>query len=399
MIYKLQSLAGLVLILGLAFLLSTNKKSIKLRVVVWGFALQLILALIILRTDIGFLIFEGAKKAVGAVINYSDKGAAFVFGNLVYDQAIGAVIAFRVLPIIIFVSALMGILSFFGIIQFFVKLMARLMQRTMKISGAESLGAAMLIFMGIESSTGLKEYIRKMTRSEIFVYMSAFMSTIATSVMATYVSFGAQAGHLLAASIMSAPAAVAIAKIMIPETEKPDTLGSSKLKLETKPSNIIESMADGASTGAHLAIQIGAMLLAFMGIIYLINGLLNYAGLSMDKIFSYIFYPFALALGVPVKDASVVASLLGTKTVFNEFLAYMKLQPLIQSHAISARSIVISTYALCGFANFGSIAILIGGLAGIAPEKKNMIASLGIKSLIAGTLASFMTAIIAGWLI
>ncbi len=399
MIYKIQSLIGLVVIFGLAYLLSENKKAISLRIICWGIGLQLIFALFILKTKIGFLIFEGAKIAVNTVINYSDKGASFIFGRLVQDYNIGAVVAFRVLPIIIFVSSLMGILYFLGIIQFFVKLMAKVMQKTMKISGAESFGAALLIFMGIESSTAIKEYIKKMTKSEIFVYMSTFMSTIASSVMATYVSFGASAGHLLAASIMSAPAAVVIAKIMVPETETPVTMGYVRFEIEKKETNIIEAVANGASTGVHLAIQIGAMLIAFVGLIWMMDGILKFVGFSLDRLFGYIFYPFAIFLGVPVKDAYTVAQLLGTKTVFNEFLAYMKLQPLIQSGAISQRSIVISTYALCGFSNFGSIGILIGGLAGIDPNRKSIVASLGIKSLIAGTFASFMTAIIAGFLI
>lgn len=399
MVYKLQSLAGLIVILGLSYILSENKKAINLRIVIWGLGLQIIFALFILKTRVGFIIFEAAKIAVNTIIGFSDKGASFLFGKLVNDSNIGAIVAFRVLPIIVFVSALMGILYFFGIIQFFVKLMAKIMQRTMKISGAESLGAALLIFMGIESSTAIKEYIKRMTRSEIFTYMCAFMSTIAGSVMATYVSFGASAGHLLAASIMSAPAAVAVAKIMVPETETPQTLGYVKFEIEKKEVNIIEAAANGASIGVNLAIQIGAMLIAFVGLIWMIDGALKLVNFSLDKLFGYIFYPFAIILGVPVKDAYTVAQLLGTKTVFNEFLAYLKLQPLIQSSAISQRSIVISTYALCGFANFGSIAILIGGLAGIAPSKKSLVASLGIKSLIAGTFASFLTAIIAGFLI
>jgi len=399
LLYKGQSIIGLAIILAICYLLSENRKAIRLRVILWGLGLQFIFALFILKTNAGFIIFDIAKKTFNKLIFFSNQGAAFLFGKLVEDYSTGAIFAFQVLPIIIFISALMGILYYFGIIQFFVKLMAKAMQYTMKISGAESLGAAFLVFMGIESSTALKEYIKKMTRSEIFCYMSAFMSTIATSVMAAYVSFGASAGHLLAASIMSAPAAIAVAKILIPETEKPQTMGSMKLKSEKIEANIVEAAANGASTGVKLAIQIGAMVIAFIGLIYMFDGILKYAGLSLDKIFGYIFYPFALMLGIPVGEASEVAQLLGTKTVFNEFLAFLKLQSYIKEATLSARSITISTYALCGFANFGSIAILIGGLSTIAPDKKSMVASLGIKSLVVGTFASFMTAIIAGLLI
>lgn len=399
MIYKIQALIGFVVILVLSFLLSEAKKSIKIRIIVYGVILQLFFALIILKTKIGFLIFNYVNIIVYKIIEFSDKGAGFVFGKLVNDPGIGAFVAFRVLPIIIFVSALMGILYYFGIIQFFVKIMAKLMQKSMKISGAESLGAALLIFMGIESSTAIKEYIKRMTKSEIFTYMTAFMSTIASSVMASYVSFGVSAGHLLAASIMSAPAAVMIAKIIIPEREEPETLGYVKFKIEKTEVNIIEAAANGASVGVNLAIQIGAMLIAFVGLIYMIDGILNIFKFSLDKLFGYIFYPFAIILGVPSKEAFKVAQLLGTKTVFNEFIAYLKLKDLIATSQLSERSIVISTYALCGFSNFGSIAILIGGISGIAPDKKSLVAKLGIKSLIAGTFASFLTAIIASLLI
>ncbi len=363
LIYKLQSIAGLLIILGICYLISEKRKSIKIRIVLWGLGLQFVFALFILKTKPGFLIFEKINLIINKVLSFSNAGAKFLFGSLVESTNIGAIVAFQVLPIIIFISALMGILYYFGIIQFFVRIMAKIMHRSMKISGAESLGSAMLIFMGIESSAALQEYIKKMTRSEIFCYMSAFMSTIATSVMAAYVSFGASAGHLLAASIMSAPAAVAIAKILIPETEKCETAGDVKFRTEKKEKNIIEAAANGASTGSRLAIQIGAMLIAFVGIIYLLDGLLGYIGrplnlaFSLEKLFGYLFYPFALLLGVPFDEAYTVGQLLGTKTVFNEFLAYIKLQPLIQNGTLSPRSIIISTYALCGFTSFCRVAI------------------------------------------
>lgn len=397
--YKLISLAGLLIILGLSFLLSENRKAVKIRIILWGLGLQFIFALIILKTKIGYLIFHGAKIAVNTIIGFSDKGASLLFGSLVNDPNIGAIFAFKVLPIIIFVSALMAILYYLRVIQFIVKIMAIIMYYSMKISGAESFGAALLVFMGIESSTAIKEYIKTMTRSEIFTYFTVFMSTIASSVMTAYVSFGASAGHLLAASIMSAPAGIAIAKVLIPETEIPDTNKNVSLELKTDDHNIIEAVANGASTGVHLAIQVGAMLLAFVGLIWMFDGLLNYIGISLNQIFSWIFYPFAILLGIPFHEAHTVAGLLGTKTVFNEFLGYLQLQKLIQAGALSQRSIIISTYALCGFANFGSIGIAIGGLSTIAPEKKRLVSSLGIKALIAGTFACFTTAIIAGLLI
>jgi CNT family concentrative nucleoside transporter len=217
--------------------------------------------------------------------------------------------------------------------------------------------------------------------------------------MAAYTSFGASAGHLLAASIMSAPAAIVIAKMLIPETEKPLTMGTVELKIKKTQVNVIEAAADGASTGVKLAIQIGAMIIAFVSIIYLFDGLLKYAGFSLDRLFGYLFYPFAILIGIPIDEAYPVAQLLGTKTVFNEFLAYLKLQPYISAGTLSIRAITISTYALCGFANFGSMAILIGGLSGIAPERKSLFASLGLKSILVGTFASFLTANIVGLLL
>ncbi len=399
LLYKLQSFFGIIVILFLSFLLSENKKKIKLRIILWGFLLQILFALFILKTKPGLYIFKIANVVIQKIISFSDKGAEFLFGKLVNDPNISAFVAFKVLPVIIFVSALAGLLYFFGIIQFFIRIMAKIMQKSMKLSGAEAFGSAMLVFMGIESATALKEYIKRMTRSELFTYMVTFMATIASSVMASYVSFGVSAGHLLAASIMSAPAGVIIAKIIVPETETPLTMGNKKITIEIKDKNVIEAIANGASTGLNLALQIGAMLIAFVAIIYMLDGILKYINLSLDKIFSYIFYPFAIMLGVPAKEAGIVAQLIGTKTVFNEFLAYLKLKELISSGALSQRSIVISTYALCGFANFGSIGILIGGLGGIAPDKKSMVASLGIKALIGGTFAAFITACIAGILI
>lgn len=397
--YRLISVGGMVVFFLLAWLLSENRRKVSWRLVGWGLVLQFLFALAILKTRAGHLIFEGARKGFGLIIGFSDKGASFVFGSLVTDLEIGAIVAFKVLPIIIFVSSLMGILYYFGIIQFFVRFAARIMHRTMGSSGAESLGAALMTFMGIESVTAIKTYIRKMTRSELFTVMTAFMSTIASSVMATYASFGAEPGHLLAASIMSAPAAIVIAKLMIPESEVPATYGGVRFEAEKSESNVVEAAASGASTGLTLALQIGAMLIAFVSLVWMIDAFFGLFHTSFARLAGYIFSPLAFLMGVPWEEAMSVGNLLGTKTVFNEFLAYLELKELIGTGALSPRSITISTYALCGFANFGSMAILIGGIGGIAPERKSEAATLGIKSLIAGTLACFTTATIAGILI
>jgi CNT family concentrative nucleoside transporter len=342
------------------------------------------------------VLFDFARVAFDKVIGFSDRGAAFLFGSLVKDVNIGAIFAFKVLPIIIFVSSLMGILHYFGIIQFFVRLGALIMKRSMRLSGAESLGAAIFAFMGIEGVTAIGIYINAMTRSELMVLMSAYMATIASSVMVTFAIFGAEPGHLLAASIMSVPAAVLIAKVMIPETETPLTLNTASDTVPTADSNIIEAAANGASLGVSLAIQVGAMLIAFISLVWMINAGLELVGTSFEGIMSVVFWPFAVLMGIPPAEADTAAKLLGTKTVLNEFIGYLRLKDVIAAGTLSPRSIVIMTYALCGFANFGSMGILIGGMGGIAPARRAEVAALGIKSIISGTLASFITASIAG---
>jgi CNT family concentrative nucleoside transporter len=266
----------------------------------------------------------------------------------------------------------------------------------MRASGAEALMAAMFVFMGIESTTGIKDYIRKMTRSEIFTVMTGFMSTIAGSVMAVYVSFGASAGHLLAASVMSAPAAIVISKLMIPEADTPVTGSRMKETLKSADVNIIEAAANGAADGLRLAATIGAMLLAFIALIGMMDHFLGYANTSFEHITGYLFTPVAWLMGVPWEDCFTVGSLLGVKVVFNEFISYQRMQAHIGSGALSPRAITIATYALCSFANFGSIAILLGAIGAIAPERKKEAARLSLKALLAGLLAGFMTATIAG---
>ncbi len=397
--YRAMGAVGILVFLGIAFALSESRKRVNWHTVLWGILLQFVFALVILLTKAGEALFSAARFVFEYVIGFSDKGAAFVFGNLVNDTGVGAMIAFKVLPIIIFVSSLMGVLSYLGVIQFFVVQGARIMRRSMKLSGAEALGAAFLVFMGIEAMTALRSYLRTMTRSELFTVMSAFMATIATSVMAAYASFGAQPGHLLAASVMSAPSAIVIAKLMVPETRPLETSGNVEFRAEKTEHTIIEAAANGASVGLQLALQIGAMLIAFVGLLWLLSSLFGLMHTSFEQVLGIVYYPFALLMGVPGNDAQLVGNLLGTRTVFNEFIAYLHMKELIAAGALSPRSVVIATYALCGFANFGSLAILIGGIGGIVPERKQEVASLGIKSIVAGTLACFMTAAMAGILI
>jgi CNT family concentrative nucleoside transporter len=397
--YNLLSILGIIILIGLAWLMSENRKRVSWRLVFWGLGLQLIFALFILKTRAGFVLFDVARKAFDAVIGFSDKGAEFVFGKLVNDFNIGAIMAFKVLPMIIFVSSLSSVLYYLGVIQFIVKVMAKIMQKTMKSSGAESLSAALQVFLGIEASTAIRTYLQNMTRSELFTVMVSFMGTIASSVMVAYASFGADPGHLLSASIMCAPASIVMAKLMVPETEIPETLGNVQFKTERTDKNIIDAAANGASIGMQFALQVAAMLIAFVSLVWLVDSLFGLVHLSFDSIVGYLFSPLAFILGVPWSEALTVGKLLGTKTVFNEFIAYLQLKELIQAGALSPRSITIATYALCGFANFGSMAIMIGGMGSLAPYKKDTIAALGLKSILAGTFTNLITAAIAGILV
>lgn len=396
---RLISLFGLFVLVFVAWAFSERRWSVNWRLVLWGVLLQFIFAVIILKTGPGRLVFDFARVVMTGLLDFTDVGSRFLFGNLISDYQIGALVAFKVLPVIIFVSSVMGVLYHFNILQYVVWAMAKVMQKTMRASGAEAFMSAMFVFMGIEATTGVKDYIRRMTRSEVFTVMSGFMATIAGSVMAVYVSFGASAGHLLAASVMSAPAAIAISKLMVPEAETPETGGGETPIIKTHDANVIEAAANGAYDGLKLAATVGAMLLAFISLIALMNHFLGFVNTSFEEIAGYAFTPFAFIMGVPWEDCFKVGELLGIKTVFNEFISYQRMQGLIAAGSLSPRSITIATYALCGFANFGSIAILIGGIGSIAPEKKKEVAGLSLRALVSGTLASFMTAAIAGILV
>jgi len=404
---RLTSLGGLVGMVALAWVLGEQRRRVRLRPVATGLGLQLVFAVVVLRLAPGRAFFEGAKRVFDVVLGASAAGAEFLFGRLVSDVQIRAMVAFQVLPIVIFVSALAGVLYHVGVIQAVVRVMARVMRWAMDTSGAESLACALFVFLGIEATTAIAEYIRRMTRSELFTLMTAFMATIAGSVMGAYALFiGVEnAGHLLAASVMSAPAAIAVAKIMVPETEEPLTRGAVRFEPPREAANVIDAAARGAAQGLNLALQIGAMLIAFVGLVALVNLVL--AGvtgrwmaepLTLQRLLGYAFSPLAAAMGVPWADAATVGELLGTKTVLNEFLAYERLQGLVAAGRLAPRSVLIATYALCGFANFGSVAILIGGLGGIDPDRRSLVARLGLRSIVSGTLACFLTACVAGML-
>ena len=405
-------LVGIVAILGIAYALSTDRKAISLRIVGWGLGLQIALALFILKLPLGHQLFEALGTAVTTVLDFAGQGASFVFGKLVDVPSMGFIFAFQVFPAIIFVGSLMGIAYYIGLMQLVVSFIAKLMVKTMGTSGAESLSAAGCVFVGqSEAPLLIRPYIPDMTKSELNAIMTGGMATIAGSVMAAYIGMlGAQwAPHLLAASIMGAPAGLVLAKILVPETEEPKTRGQVKLDVEKTESSVIEAAAKGAADGMHLAFVVGAMLLAFISLLALINAGLGWipipgtaTKLSMEWILGWIFSPLAFVMGVPLPDVTTVGSLLGQKIVLNEFVAYSHLSDIINNKVVgvhlSTKATTIATYALCGFANFSSIAINIGCIGGIAPSRRGELAKLGLRAMTGGALASCLTATIAGLL-
>lgn len=408
---RVVSAIGLIAFVGIAWALSEDRKRAPWRLVAIGIALQFALALLVLRTGLGVTFFEGVRKTFDVVRIATLEGSRFIFGSLTDvivlnpdvvagaqgPFVINAVVAFQVLPIIIFVSTVAGILYHLGVIQAVVRGMAWLMRRTLKTSGAETFGVASQVFMGIESMPTLKAYLREMTRSELLTVMTSFMASVAANVLVLYATFGAEPGHLLGASIMSAPAAIVIAKLLVPETQTPKTAGIDRIEVEVESHNIMDGAARGASDGVTLAINVCALLIAFVSLVYLVNmGFSAVTGKTFTELAGWFFYPFAVLMGVPLQDAAAVGQLLATKTVVNELIAYTNMQSLIAEGALQPRSITIATYALCGFANPGSLGILLACLVGLAPDRRKDITQLGIKSLIGGTLAVFMTASIAG---
>jgi CNT family concentrative nucleoside transporter len=427
------SLLGLIVFTLMAYAMSVNRKAIDWRVVAWGIGLQFIFAVIILKTALGLAFFNGANDAFNALIGYTVEGAKFLFGNLVYNNVpvgpasgnmaplgqsgswanSGAYFAFNVLPTIIFFSSLMTLLYHIGLMQLVVKGFGWLMMRTMNISGAESVSTAGNIFLGqTEAPLLVKPFIATMTTSELHTVMVGGFGTIAGGVLAAYVGilisyFPDIAGHLISASVMSAPACLAISKIMVPETEEPVTRGTIKIELEKVDANVIDAAARGASEGLGLALNVAAMLLAFIALLALLNGIISglfglvgIHGFSIQAALGYVGAPLAWLMGTPWKDAVAVGTLIGEKTALNEFVAYLHLGTMLQQGAsLSPRAVVIATYALCGFANFSSIAIQIGGIGGMAPERRKDISRLGLSGMIAGTLANFMTACVVGMLL
>lgn len=401
---RFMSVFGLLSMVAVGFIFSANRKAINWRTVISGILLQVTLGLLILKLPWGQQIFEFARELFTGILNYTNEGSKFVFGSLTDAGKLGFIFATMVLPTIIFMSALMSILYHIGIMQIVINFVAKVMVKVMGTSGAESLSCAANIFAGqTEAPLVVRPYIDNMTRSELLAMMTGGMATVAGGVLAAYVGFGIDAGHLLAASVMAAPAALVLAKLFIPETEESQTVGVVKLKVEKTHSNIIEAAAAGAGEGLQLALNVGAMLLAFIALIALVNGMLGWAtgivgleGITLEKISGWMFAPVAFLIGIPWEDCVNFGTLLGKKIIINEFVAYLDLKNMIEAKSMSPRAVTMATYALCGFANFSSIAIQVGGIGTIAPKRRGDLAKLGMKCLAGGMMAGLMTASIAG---
>ncbi len=404
-------LIGMVLILGIAFLLSNNRRAINYRTVGVGLLLQLGLAVFILKTSVGKSTFAWLGAKIQRLLEMADKGADFVFGPLVNKGLLDTVLGpqnsfiffFKVIPTIIFVAVLVNIMYHIGVMQRVVSVMAVGMKWLLGVSGAEAISNVASTFVGqVEAQIMIKPYLKTMTNSELMSSMTGSFACIAGGVMATYIALGVPPEYLLAASIMAAPGALVISKIVYPETEEPETQGTVKLKVEKAYVNLVDAIAGGAGDGLRVGLNVIAMLIGFIALIALLDLFLGKIGslagieLSFNLIMGKIFFVFAWAMGVPVKDLTAAGSLMGTKLVVNEFVAYLDL--IKMKHYLEPKTIAITSFALCGFANFSSIAIQVGGIGQLAPERRADLARLGFKALICGTLASYMSATIAGLL-
>ncbi|MGO8813366.1 MAG: NupC/NupG family nucleoside CNT transporter [Terriglobia bacterium] len=398
-ITRMIPILGMLVILAAAVLLSKNRRAIPWRTVGWGLALQILVALFVLRTSLGYWLMSKVSGAFVSVLNCSFAGSSFVFGALGEKQgSFGMIFAFQALPMIIFVAALMSILYYLRIIPTLVLLTGKAMAKLLGTSGAESLEVAASILMGqTEAPLVIRPYLADLTESELMTIMTAGMAHIAGSVFGAYVLFGAEARHLLTAVVMTAPGTIVLSKMLVPETGHPKTSGDVKLTEEGRPINLLDAASRGVSDGLHLALNVAAMLVAFVALIYLVNLGLSGMHTTLQTLLGYPLAPVAWLLGVPWKDAATVGNLMGTKVVVNEFVAFSMLGPL-KGH-IAERSFTIATFALCGFANFSSIGIQIGGIGALAPTRKQDLARLGFRALIAGTLANYLAAAIAGLLL
>ncbi|HXP42470.1 MAG TPA: NupC/NupG family nucleoside CNT transporter [Candidatus Acidoferrales bacterium] len=412
---RFTGILGLLTMLGLAYAFSTNRRAIRLKTVAWGLGLQLVFAVFVLRVETGRRVFQKAGDVVNRLLSYAFVGSEFVFGELGKQGShLGFYFAFQVLPTIIFIAAFFAVLYHYGVMQFVIKIAAWIMTRVMGASGAESLNVAASIFMGqTEAPLTIRPFLPDLTRSELMTVMTSGMAHVSGGIMAAYIAFGIEPKHLLSAVIMTAPGTLLMAKMLVPETEQPKTAGrvvmSEDEEKTEKEENLLGAVARGTTDGLHLALNIAAMLISFLALIALTNGILGgvhnwLAGhgilwfpASMEKIFGVLFAPIAWVIGIPWHDCGVIGNLLGTRMVLNELVAFSMLGPM--RAGLDPRSFTIATFALCGFANLSSIGIQIGGIGALAPNKKSELARLGIRAMLAGTMANLMSASIAGMLL
>ena len=403
---RLTGLFGIVLILGIGLAMSRNRRAISWRIVAWGLGLQLGFAIFVLRVPLGQKLFGTLGDVVKQILSFSYVGSEFVFGEIgKQHSSLGVIFAFQVLPAIIFVSALFAILYYLGVMQLVVKAFAVVMNKVLGASGAESLNVAASIFMGqTEAPLTIRPFLPGMTRSELMTVMTAGMAHVSGSIMAAYIAFGIEARHLLTAVIMTAPGTIMMAKILEPETDTPQTLGGVRVDIPRTDVNVVDAAARGTTDGLHLMLNVIAMLVSFIALVALGNGLFGwvhgYAAWfpeNIQTVLGWVFSPIAWVMGVPWHDSGTIGSLLGTRMVLNEFIAYAQLGPMKQ--ALDPVSFTIATFALCGFANISSVGIQIGGIGALVPDRKHDLARLGFRAMIAGTLANFLSATLAGILI
>jgi CNT family concentrative nucleoside transporter len=412
---RYTGILGLLTMLGLAFAFSTNRRAIRVKTVAWGLSLQLVFAIFVLRVEFGRRMFQVAGDAANRVLNYAFVGSEFLFGELGKQSSrVGFIFAFQVLPTVIFICALFAILYHYGIMQFIIRIAAVAMTRIMGASGAESLNVAASIFMGqTEAPVTIRPFLPELTHSELMTVMTSGMAHVSGSIMAAYFAFGVEPRHVLSAVIMTAPGTILISKMLVPETEQPKTAGrvimSEDEEEKEKKENLLGAIARGTGDGLHMALNIGAMLIAFLALIALLDGVLHgiHNGLahvgvlwfpsSLESILGVLFSPVAWVIGVPWRDCGFVGTLLGTRMALNELVAFSMLGP--HRAALDPRSFTIATFALCGFANLSSIGIQIGGIGALAPNKKGELARLGVRAMLAGTMANLMSASIAGMLL
>jgi CNT family concentrative nucleoside transporter len=403
---RLTGLVGLAAIIGIGVAFSRDRRRIRWQVVAWGLALQVTFAIFVLRVPAGQRLFRRLGELVTAMLHYSYAGSSFVFGELGKpNSSLGVIFAFQILPAIIFVSALFAIMYYLGIMQAIVRAFAVVMSRVMKASGAESLNVAASIFMGqTEAPLTIRPFLPRMTRSELMTVMTSGMAHISGSIMAAYIAFGIEARHLLTAVIMTAPGTILMAKLFEPETETPETYGNVRLAIPKTDVNVVDAAARGTSEGLHLMLNVMAMLVSFIALVALLNGgfgalhaWLPWFPADLQTVLGWVFRPVAFLMGVPWHDSGTIGSLLGTRMVLNEFIAYAELGPMRDT--LDPRSFTIASFALAGFANFSSVGIQLGGIGALAPERKGDLARLGFRAMIAGTLANFLSATIAGILL